>query len=73
MLENILFTSEYLRQNWNNFWMPYFLRFIYLLFTAMLSLRCSWAFSDCNERRLLFVVVCGLLAAVASPVVEHRL
>ena len=34
---------------------------------AALGLRCCmWAFSSCGERGLLFVVVCGLLIAVAS-------
>ena len=32
-----------------------------------------WTFSSCWELGLLFVVVPGLLIAVASPVVEHRL
>ena len=31
------------------------------------------AFSSCGEQGLLFVVVCGLLIAVASLVVEHEL
>ena len=51
--------------------------FIYLfmyLFLAVLGLRCcTWAFSSCGELGLLFVVVCGLLIAVASLVVEHGL
>ena len=34
---------------------------------------CTWAFSSCRERGLLFVVVHGLLIAVASLVVEHGL
>ena len=29
-------------------------------------------FSSCNEQGLLFAVVCGLLSAVASLVVDHR-
>ena len=41
-------------------------KFIYL-FTAALSLHCCIrAFSSCGERGLLFVVVHGLLIAVAS-------
>ena len=41
---------------------------------AALGLHCSaWAFSSCGEQGLLFVVVRGLLIAVASLVVEHRL
>ena len=48
-------------------------KFIYL-FMAALGLRCCvWAFSSCSEWGLLFVVVCGLLIAVASLVAEHRL
>ena len=51
--------------------------FIYLfifLFLAVLGLRCcERAFSSCGEPGLLFVVVCGLLIAVASLVEEHRL
>ena len=34
---------------------------------------CTWAFSSCGERGLLFIAVCGLLIAVASLVVEHGL
>ena len=41
---------------------------------AVLGLRCYVrAFSSLSERGLLFVVVCGLLIAVAFLVVEHRL
>ena len=41
---------------------------------AALGLRCcAWAFSSCGEWGLLFIVVCGLLIAVASLVAEHRL
>ena len=51
----------------------FFNLFIYL-FLAALGLRCSvCAFSSCSERRLLFIAVRGLLIAVASLVVEHRL
>ena len=47
--------------------------FIYL-FLAALGLRCcAWAFSSCGERGLLFVVVRGLLIAMASLVAEHGL
>ena len=47
--------------------------FIYL-FLAVLDLRCwAWAFSSCGERGLLFIVVHGVLIAVASLVAEHRL
>ena len=54
-----------------------FLRSVYLfiyLFLAALGLRCHVrAFSSCGEQGLLFVAVRGLLIAVASLVVEHRL
>ena len=44
------------------------------LFLAALGLRCcTRALSTCRERGLVFVVVCGLLIAVASLVAEHRL
>ena len=47
--------------------------FIYL-FLAALGLRCcARAFSSCGEWGLLFVVVRGLLTAVASLVAEHGL
>ena len=47
---------------------------LFYLFLAALGLRCyAWAFSSCGERGLLFVVVRGLLIAVASLVVEHGL
>ena len=47
--------------------------FIYL-FLAALGLRCcTRAFSSCGEQGLLFVVVRGLLMAVASLAEEHGL
>ena len=51
------------------------LKIIYLfLFLAALGLRCCVrAFSSCGERGLLFIVVHGLLIAMASLVAEHRL
>ena len=43
-------------------------------FLAALGLCCCpWPFSSCSERGLLFVAVRGLLIAVASLIVEHRL
>ena len=53
----------------------YFLKiFIYLFILAALGLHCCvWALSCCGERGLLFVVVHGLLIAVASLVAEHGL
>ena len=41
---------------------------------AALGLRCcTWTFSSCGERGLLFVAVRRILIAVASVVVEHGL
>ena len=53
-----------------------FLKVVYFiyLFLAVLGLRCrAWAFSRCGEQGLLFVVVRGILIAVASLVAEHGL
>ena len=47
--------------------------FIYLFLAALGLCCCTWAFSSCGEQGLLFLVVRGLLIAVASLVVEHRL
>ena len=59
----------------NVFYFIYFLFIFYFyLFLAALGLCCcTRAFSSCGERGLLFVVVRGLLIAVASLVVEHGL
>ena len=44
------------------------------LFLAALGLHCcTWAFFSCVEWGLLFVLVCGLLMAVASLFAEHGL
>ena len=40
--------------------------FIYLFLTALGLCCCTWAFSSCGEQGLLFIVVLGLLVAVAS-------
>ena len=41
---------------------------------SVLGLCCyTSVFSSCSKQGLLFVVVCGLLIAVASVVAEHRL
>ena len=49
-------------------------RVMYLFFLAALGLRCcTQAFSSCSELGLLFVVVRGLLIAVAFLVAEHGL
>ena len=49
----------------------FFLFYLFYLFLAALGLRCcARAFSGCGEQELLFVVVHGLLIAVASLVAE---
>ena len=50
-----------------------FIYFIYLFLAALGLPCCVRAFSSCGERGLLFVVVRGLLIAVASLVAEHGL
>ena len=62
--------------NWGRFsyWLMSDLYSLSFLFLAVLGLCCCvWAFSSCSEQGLLFVVVRGLLIAVASLVVEHEL
>ena len=50
------------------------LYFVIYLFMAALGLCCcARAFSSCGEQGLLFIVVHGLLIAVASFVAEHGL
>ena len=52
----------------------FFKFFLFFKFLAALGLRCcTWAFSSCGERGLLFVAVCRLLIAVASLAAEHGL
>ena len=49
-------------------------KLLLILFLAALGLRCCpRGFSSCSKRGLLFVVVRGLLIAVASLVAEHGL
>ena len=51
-----------------------FFFFFFYLFFALLGLHCcSRAFSCYSELRLLFIVVHGLLVALASLVAEHTL
>ena len=52
---------------------PFYFIFSYLFLAAWGLRCCAWAFSSCGERALLFIVVHGLLMAVASLVAEHRL
>ena len=51
----------------------FFLNFIYLFLAVLGLCCCTRAFSSCGEQGLLFVVVSGLLIAVASLVAEHGL
>ena len=51
----------------------FFNKFIYLSLSALGLRCCTWAFSSCGERGLLFVVVRRLFIEVASLVVEHGL
>ena len=68
--------SAFLPQNVVFFKINLFILFIYFiyLFLAELGLCCcTRAFSSCSERGLLFIVVRGLLTAMASLVAEHGL
>ena len=51
----------------------FFLIYLFYFLTALGLRCCARAFSSCGEQGLLFVVVRGLLSAVASLVVEHGL
>ena len=52
----------------------FYINLFIFLFLAALGLRCcARAFSSCGKLGLLFLVVCGLLTAVASLVVEDGL
>ena len=53
---------------------------IFILFLSILFIilffglhGCMQAFSSCDERGVLFIVVCELLIAAGAPVAEHRL
>ena len=54
-------------------WMNLFFLFLNLFLAALGLYCCPRAFSSCGEWGLLFVVVRGLLIAVASLVAEHVL
>ena len=45
----------------------------YYYFDSAGSLLLGGLFSSCSKQGLLFIAVCGLLIAVASPDVEHGL
>ena len=56
------------------FYLFFKLVYLFYLFLAALGLRCCvQAFASYGERGLLFIVVGGLLIAVASLVAEHGL
>ena len=70
--------------NQNNYQLPEFIYiyiyiciylnlFIYLFLAVVCLHCCTWTFSSCSEQGLFFIVVSGLLVAVASLVAEHRL
>ena len=46
---------------------------LFIYFCCAGSLLLHGLFSSCSEEGLLFIAVCRLLIAVASPVAEHRL
>ena len=54
------------------FFVCFFINFIYF-WLRWVFIAARWLFSSCGERGLLFVVVHGLLIAVASLVVEYGL
>ena len=63
---------EYCKAKSVHFIYLFFLIYLICLFLAVLGLNCcAQAFSGCGEQRLLFIVVLGLLIAVASLVEEH--
>ena len=69
----ILLRKFYIWSGLTKFINLFIYKFIYL-FLALLGFHCcAQAFSSCGEQGLLFVVVHGLLIAVASLVVEHGL
>ena len=47
--------------------------YLFLIFGCVGLCCCVPASSSCSEQGLLFIAVRGLLIAVASPVVKHRL
>ena len=52
----------------------FFFFFLVVYFLAVVGLHCCmWTFSSCSKQGLLFIVICGLLIAVAPPVAEQAL
>ena len=73
MLEGGFFTTEPPGKSLSHFFFFFNIN-LFILFLAALGLRCCMrAFSSYIEQGLLFVVVSGLLIAVASLVVAHGL
>ena len=56
-----------------SFFLSFFFINLFIYFRVRWVFVAARAFSSCRERGLLFVVVRGLLIAVASLVVEHGL
>ena len=48
-------------------------RSLFYFLAAVGPCYCTWAFSSCSERGLLFIMLCGLLIAAASLVPAQRL
>ena len=55
------------------FFLEVFYYYYYFVFWLRCLCCCTWTFSSCGERGLLFIAVRGFLTAVASLVVEHGL
>ena len=54
-----------------SFFLNKFIYFISFIFAALGLRCCVQTFSSCGKQELLFVVVRGLLSAVASLIVQH--
>ena len=67
-----LFLTQRLYDNLNYFPLHFKINFIYFWLYWVFTAACG-LFSSCSEQGLLFVVVRGLLIAVASLVAEHGL
>ena len=51
----------------------FFFKFYYLFLAVLGLCCCTWAFFNCGEQGLLFIVMQGLLIVVAFLVAEHGL
>ena len=72
-LEVVRNTAGCLHSQLKIYFFFFFNKFIYLFLVVLGLCCCVRAFSSCGKRGLLFVAVRGLLIAVASLIVEHRL